>query len=98
MVNAHLAGPIGQEEDSSVLIGLRHSLREVLLENKLLEQEIRSVKEQNVSVAQWLVRGSAAEVRPVCRQQNPDGGDADVAPKMPAQLEAQPTSKRSRHD
>ncbi len=46
----------------------------MLLENKLLEQEIRSVKEQNVSVAQWLVRGSAAEVRPVCRQQNPDGG------------------------
>ena len=45
----------------------------MLLDNKLLEQEIRSVKEQNVSVAQWLVRGSAVEVRPVCRQQNPDG-------------------------
>ena len=44
----------------------------MLLENKLLEQEISSVKGLSVSVARWLVQGSGVEVRPVCRQPNPD--------------------------
>ncbi|CAL5229803.1 g13199 [Coccomyxa viridis] len=98
MVSAHLAGPTGQDEDTSVLIGLRQSLKQVLLENKLLEQEISSVKELSVSVAGWLVQGSALEIRPVYRQPNPDSEDADVAPEMPAQLEAQPRSKRPRQE
>ena len=41
---------------------------QVLHENKLLEQEISSVKELSVSVARWLVQGSAVEIRPLGRQ------------------------------
>ena len=130
------------------------------------------MKEVSVSVARWLVQGSAVEIRPLCRQGHPDNEvgtccrmppalicyqvlprlsskirhigllvmagdlclsrpcrcyisackcicyqkglvidslasmgiivdfmqDAEVAPNIPAQLEAQPTSKRSRHE
>ena len=38
----------------------------------MLEQEISSVKELSVSVARWLVQGSAVEICPLSRQAQPN--------------------------
>ena len=44
----------------------------MLQENRVLEQEISSVKELSVSVARWLVQGSAVEICPLSRQAQPN--------------------------
>ena len=59
-------GSLGRNE-------LSYLCAQVLHENRLLEQKISSVKELSVSVARWLVQGSAVEIRPLCRQAQPYG-------------------------
>ena len=56
---------------------------QVLHENRLLQQEISTVKELSVSVARWLVQDSAVEIRPLFRQAHADsevGACGEIAP------------------
>lgn len=79
-----------------MLLGLRESLKQAMLENRLLEQELNSVKELSVQVARWLMHGPPVEIRRLCRERPPREQDADVEPDTPAQMEEQPRVKRSR--
>jgi len=51
---------------------MSHDDVQVMRENRLLEQEIRSVRELRVGVASWLLQGSAMAGSPLCRQFVPD--------------------------
>ena len=44
---------------------------QAMLENRLLEQELNSVKELSVRVAHWLMHGPPVEIQRLCRERPP---------------------------
>ena len=61
----------GKQSQCVMSIMSRHDVQ-VMRENRLLAQEIISVRELRVSVATWLLQGSAMAGSPLCRQFVPD--------------------------
>ncbi len=57
-----------RKPSQGVVSFMSHDDVQVMRENRLLEQEIRSVRELRVGVASWLLQGSAMGGSPLCRQ------------------------------